>query len=146
MSEAPAEPLALALRLGVAGLGGLAVGIEREWSAKSARRPRFAGVRTFLLLGFIGGLSATLHLHGQTAAGTVVLVAACALTIVAYGATALQGDVDGTTEVSALLVLAAGALAGSGQLGLASAVYAVTALVLVEKSRIHALVHRIQSE
>ena len=43
MSDAPeAEPLALALRLGVAALGGLAVGIEREWSAKTARRRRNA--------------------------------------------------------------------------------------------------------
>ncbi len=40
-----------ALRLAVAAFGGLAVGIEREWSASARRRaPKFAGVRTFLLL------------------------------------------------------------------------------------------------
>jgi nucleotide-binding universal stress UspA family protein len=47
---------------------------------------------------------------------------------------------------SALVVLAAGYLAGLGRLGPASAIFAVTALVLVEKSRIHGLVHRIRSE
>jgi hypothetical protein len=55
------DTLDIATRLGVAALGGLAVGIEREWSARARTRPaRFAGVRTFLLLGLLGGLGATL--------------------------------------------------------------------------------------
>jgi uncharacterized membrane protein YhiD involved in acid resistance len=50
-----------AVRLGVAALAGLAVGVEREWSSsRGERAPRFAGVRTFLLLGLIGGLAAKL--------------------------------------------------------------------------------------
>jgi uncharacterized membrane protein (DUF4010 family) len=64
----------------------------------------------------------------------------------AYLVAARGGDVDGTTEVSALIVLAAGALAGRGHLALASALSALTALVLVEKGRIHALVHSLRSE
>jgi hypothetical protein len=45
------DSLEPALRLGVAALGGLAVDIEREWSAHARIRPaRFAGVRTFLVL------------------------------------------------------------------------------------------------
>jgi uncharacterized membrane protein (DUF4010 family) len=141
------DTLDLATRLGVAALGGLAVGIEREWSARARARPaRFAGVRTFLLLGLLGGLGATLgHLVGP-AVGLVVLMAAGALVVGAYVVTARGGDVDGTTEVSALVVLAAGALAGRGYLALASALTALTALVLVEKSRIHAIVYRLQSE
>ena len=44
----PMELVDTALRLGVAGLGGLAVGVEREWSARQrARKHDFAGVRTF---------------------------------------------------------------------------------------------------
>ena len=50
---------------------------------------------------------------------------------------------DGTTEVAALVVLAAGVLAGIGALALASAVIAVTCLLLVEKSRLHGLVGRV---
>lgn len=39
------------IRLAVAGLGGLAVGIEREWSGGArGRAPRFAGVRRNLIL------------------------------------------------------------------------------------------------
>jgi uncharacterized membrane protein (DUF4010 family) len=141
------DALDVATRLGVAALGGLAVGIEREWSARARARPaRFAGVRTFLLLGLLGGLGTTLPDLAGPAVGLVVLAAAGALVVGAYVVTAHGGDVDGTTEVSALVVLAAGALAGRGYLALASALSALTALVLVEKSRIHALVYRLQSE
>jgi uncharacterized membrane protein (DUF4010 family) len=139
--------IGVTIRLGVATLGGLAVGIEREWSTKEAGRvPRFAGVRTFAFLGLIGGLSAELYSRGLAAAGAAILGAACVLVVVAYGLAARRGDVDATTEVSALIVLAAGVLAGTGRLQVASALFAITALLLIEKSRIHALVHRIQSE
>jgi uncharacterized membrane protein (DUF4010 family) len=130
-------------RLAVAGLGGLAVGIEREWSFQArGRAPRFAGVRTFLLLGLLGGLAPQLD---PGAAGVALLVAAAALVVAAYIVAARAGDVDGTTEVAALLVLGAAGLAGTGRLGLASGLFALTALVLVEKSRMHALVARLQS-
>jgi len=136
-----------ALRLGVAALAGLAVGVEREWSSgQGERAPRFAGVRTFLLLGLIGGLAADLHGRGQTAAGALLLAATGALVVAAYVMAARGGDVDGTTEVSALLVLAMGALAGSGQLVLACALSALTALVLVEKTRIHSFVLRMEPQ
>jgi uncharacterized membrane protein (DUF4010 family) len=141
------DALTLATRLGVAALGGLAVGIEREWSARARARPaRFAGVRTFLLLGLLGALATTLFDHAGPPVGLVVLAAAAGLVVGAYVVTARGGDVDGTTEVSALVVLGAGALAGSGHLALASGLAALTALVLVEKSRIHGLVHRLRSE
>jgi len=137
----------VAVRLGVAGLGGLAVGIEREWSGRAADRVmRFAGVRTFLLLGLIGGICAELQRRGQAGAGVAVLGAAALLAVVAYGLKAQKGDLEGTTEVSALLVLGAGFLSGMGLLGLASGLFAITALVLVEKSRMHSLVERIQSQ
>jgi uncharacterized membrane protein (DUF4010 family) len=141
------DAVEVAARLGVAALGGLAVGVEREWSARArSRPPRFAGVRTLLLLGLLGGLGATLADLVAPAVGLAVLAAAAALIVGAYVVTARGGDVDGTTEVSALVVLAAGALAGKGYLALASGLSALTALVLVEKSRIHALVHRLRSE
>ena len=142
------DALQVATRLGVAALGGLAVGIEREWSTRARARPaRFAGVRTFLLIGLLGGLGATLSELAGPAIGLTVIAAAAALVVGAYIVTAAQGgDVDGTTEVSALVVLAAGAVAGTGRLALASALSALTVLVLVEKSRIHTLVHRLRSE
>jgi hypothetical protein len=101
----PAEPF---LRLAVAALGGLAVGIEREWSAKVAGGvARFAGVRTFLLLGLIGGLVGELHRGGAPLVGAALIVAAAAVAVAAYAAAAIRGHADGTTEVAAVVVLAA---------------------------------------
>jgi uncharacterized membrane protein (DUF4010 family) len=135
------------LRLAVAALGGLAVGIEREWSARRERdHSRFGGVRTFLLLGLVGGLGATLGRELGVWAGALLLAGAFALLVAAYFVSATQGTIDATTEVAGALVVGAGALAGAGQLAVASALFAGTALVLVEKSRMHAAVERLRSE
>lgn len=135
------------VRLAVGGLCGLAVGVEREWSARrGGRTHEFAGVRTLLLLGLLGALAAELHLAGWAFAAGALVAGAVALTATAYVYAARGGDADATTEVAALLVLAASGLAGLGHLAVASGLAAVTALVLVEKSRIHALVYGIRSE
>ena len=142
-----ADPGEIALRLAVASLGGLAVGIEREWSMRRGRHsPHFAGIRTFLFLGLLGALGAALILDGLVAAGVAVFIATAALIVVAYALSSRRTrDVGGTTEVAALIVLSAGALAGLGYLTLASGLFALTALVLVEKSAFHGFVNRIES-
>ncbi len=142
----PQEMMDVVLRLIVASLGGLAVGIEREWSMKRGQHaPHFAGTRTFLLLGLTGGLGAWLIHAGLSTAGTAFLIAGAALIVVSYGITSRSNDVGGTTEVAALVVLASGALAGNGQLALASGLFAMTTLVLAEKSSFHTFVERIRS-
>jgi uncharacterized membrane protein (DUF4010 family) len=134
------------VHIGAAALGGLAVGIEREWSGHaSGPQARFAGVRTFTLLGGLAGVAGWLWMHGDHAPAAVVLASAGALILVAYVA-AMRQDIGGTTEVAALVVLAAGFLAGSGRLTLASGVIATTVLMLVEKSGLHALVARLNDE
>jgi uncharacterized membrane protein (DUF4010 family) len=140
------ETLDVAVRFAVAALGGLAVGIEREWSVKRGRHtPHFAGIRTFLLLGLVGALGAELVRAGPGAAGAMLFVAGSLLIVVAYAITSRGGDVGGTTEVAALIVLAGGALAGMGRLTLASALFAITTLILVQKSLFHTFVARIRS-
>jgi uncharacterized membrane protein (DUF4010 family) len=136
-----------AIRLAVAALGGLAVGIEREWSVKRGRHaPHFAGTRTFLLMGLLGALGAELMRSGFQAAAAALFVAAAALVVVAYAITSRREDVGGTTEIAALLVLVGGTLAGMGRLTEASALFAITTLVLAEKSRLHGFVEKIQSQ
>ncbi len=127
----------------VAALGGAAIGVEREWSGHaSGPAARFAGVRTFTLLGVMAGVSGWLWRMNALALAAVLLAGGAALVVAAYVA-ASRKEVDGTTEVAALVVLAAGALAGSGRLAVASAIVAASALLLVEKSRLHALVARL---
>jgi uncharacterized membrane protein (DUF4010 family) len=134
-------------RLLVSALGGLAVGVEREWSARAAGGvKRFAGVRTFLLVGLVAGIAAELTASGATTAGPILLAAAALLTVASFTVHALAGELDATTEVAALSVLGSGWLSGSGQIVLGSALAALTALVLAEKTWLHGAVERLRSE
>jgi uncharacterized membrane protein (DUF4010 family) len=135
--------LSSSLNVGVAVLGGLAVGIERQWSGKAqGPRARFAGVRTFTLLGLVAGLSGWLWTVGLTGLSIVLLAGLSALVVIAYQA-ASRTDVEGTTEVAAFVVLAAGVLSGAGLRQVASAIIAVTVLLLVEKKQLHRIVGKL---
>jgi uncharacterized membrane protein (DUF4010 family) len=94
------------------------------------------------MLGAVGGFSGWLWTAGVTAPAAILLAGAVAVVAAAYVAGSRQ-DIDGTTEVAALVVLAAGLLAGMGSVRLASGIIALLTLLLVEKSRLHALVQRI---
>ncbi len=119
------------------------MGLEREWSGHaSGPEAHFAGFRTFTLLGGMAGLAGWLWALSFQPLAIVLLAGATALVVVAYVA-ASRRHVDGTTEVAALVVLAAGVLAGTGSLVLSSAVIALTTLLLIEKSRLHATIARI---
>jgi len=131
------------LALVVSALGGAAVGLERQWSGHAeGPSARFAGIRTFAMLGALGGLSGWLVSTGGTVLAGVLLSGGVAITVVAYVAASRQ-EIDGTTEVAALVVMGAAVLAGMGQLRVASGIVAVEVLLLVEKSRLHSLVRRI---
>jgi uncharacterized membrane protein (DUF4010 family) len=129
-----------------AALGGAAIGVERQRSGHaSGSQARFGGVRTFTLLGGVAGIAGWLVTIGLVGLAVVLSTGAVALVIAGYVA-ASRRDVDGTTEVAALVVIAAGIAAGMGWLALASGSIAVTTLLLVEKSRLHALVGRLDDE
>ncbi len=133
------------LRLTVSGLIGLAIGVEREWSGHaSGPRARFAGVRTFFLLGLLSGIAGLLADRDQVLLAAVLLAGPALLAVAAYVVASLEtGDRDGTTEAAALLVLATGGLAGMGQASIAAAIAVLAALALAEKSRVRELITRI---
>jgi uncharacterized membrane protein (DUF4010 family) len=127
----------------IAALGGAAVGLERQWSGHaSGPAARFAGIRTFTMLGAVAGFCGWLWKSSLTAPATILFAGAVAIVVAAYVA-ASRHDVDATTEVAALVVLTAGLLAGTGAFRVASGIIALEALLLVEKSRLHAVVQRI---
>jgi uncharacterized membrane protein (DUF4010 family) len=133
------------LRVAVAGLIGLAIGVEREWSGHaSGPRARFAGVRTFFLLGLVGGIAGWLSAQDRLLLAAVLVGGSASLAVAAYVVASKQtGDRDGTTEAAALLVLATGSLSGLGYETLAAGVAAVAVLALAEKSRIREFIARI---
>ena len=127
MSLQPTSVIGIA----IAALGGAAVGLEREWSGHAGgAEAHFAGIRTFTLLGGMAGVAGWLWTLGFRPVAIVLLAGATALVVAAY-VSASRRDVDGTTEVAALVVLSAGVLAGTGYLVLASAIVAITTLLLV---------------
>jgi hypothetical protein len=75
----------------IATLGGAAIGVERERSGH-AKGPaaRFAGVRTFTLLGGLAGLAGWLWAAGMTWLAVVLAAGGAALVVVAYQAVAAR--------------------------------------------------------
>src|SRR5215467_2188294 len=86
-----------AVGLLIATLGGAAVGLEREWSGHaSGPRARFAGIRTFTLLGLGAGVAGWLWSNGLQVFAAIVAAGMAALIVAAYVA-ASRVEVDGTT-------------------------------------------------
>jgi uncharacterized membrane protein (DUF4010 family) len=135
--------LQAAIGICIATLGGLAVGLEREWSGHaSGPHARFAGIRTFTLLGLLGGVSGWMWSMGQQLLPGLLVAGAVGLTVAAYSV-ASRHDIEGTTEVAALVVLAAALAAGMHRWVPAAAIFAFTTFLLVEKSGIHGMVRRL---
>lgn len=131
------------VRIAIAALGGAAIGLERQWSGHaSGPAARIGGIRTFTLLGGLAGVAGWLWVDGAAPLAAVLLAGAVGIVIAGY--VAISGkDVEGTTEVAALVTVGAGVLSGLGYLALASGIIAVTALLLVEKTRLHSTVEKL---
>ena len=140
--------LTLAFDLLVAALVGLAVGVEREWSGHSTGPDgRFAGARTFALLGAIGGFAGWFIRLGHPALAAMVAAGGVLLPIVAYWATMRRPGTttDGTTEVVAVMVVAIGITAGLGHRSPAAAAGAMIVVLLSEKSWIQRTLERVDA-
>jgi uncharacterized membrane protein (DUF4010 family) len=135
-----------ALGVVVAALGGAAIGVERQWSGHAGgTHPHLGGIRTFTLIGGAAGLAGVLATAGYGAVAAAVVTGLVALIVLGYLA-ASRNHIDATTEVAAVVVVATGFLAGMGWIQLSSGAVAITALLLIEKSRLHAFVERIDDE
>ena len=125
----------LGLALGI----GLLIGIERGWRMREEMPGgRVAGVRTFTLLGLIGGL-AGLQLSGPLAAVTAVLAAAAAVTIIiGYSLDARrEGNLSATSAVAGLITILLGGIGASGQMALASVGAGATVILLALREPMH---------
>ena len=135
-----------AARIGIAVLIGLATGLERQWSGHATGPDaRFAGLRTFSLLGALGGIAGVLTQASYVMLAAVLALGGVALCVGGYVVATRRptATTDGTTEAAALTVIALGILAGLGWLGLAAGGGAILVLVLREKERLHWMVQRV---
>lgn len=134
------------VRLAIASLVGLGVGLEREWSGHATGPDaRFAGLRTFFLLGLIGGIAGLLLSQSHEAVASVIIAGAMAMSVGAYlmAVRRPETELDGTTEVAALSVVLLGTLAGDGFLALSAGAGSLVVLALSEKTRLHWVVRRV---
>lgn len=134
VSASLSEP---AVRLIIAAALGLFLGLEREWSEKSA------GVRTFSLIS-LSGATATL-LEEQTGAGAELLAVGALLVVLFGGLLAVQGlreeDEDAalslTTTVSMFVAYGIGALTAAGLVIEGVTVAVLSSVLLVLKRELH---------
>ena len=136
------------VRLGMALLLGLIIGIQRGWVQREEEGGRrVAGVRTYALIGLMGGASALLAEHYDVlvlvgmSLGLAVLVTAAYLSNLR-----IRPDLSITGAVSSLLTFSFGALAVAGYLAPAAAATVVTAVVLDFKPELHGLLRHIREQ
>jgi uncharacterized membrane protein (DUF4010 family) len=138
--------LEMAARLAIASLVALASGLEREWSGHtSGPNARFAGIRTFFMLGLVGGVTGILADLSYSAVAAALALGASALCVAAYATSVRRAgaEADGTTEAAALAVIALGVVAGIGYLGIAAGAGALVVLMLREKQHLHRFVRQL---
>jgi uncharacterized membrane protein (DUF4010 family) len=135
--------------LGVALAIGLLIGLERGWKLREEQEgQRVAGVRTYGLIGLLGGTSALLAEQlGPLIMGLMLLGLTGALTAVyVVNASQDESDVGITSLMAALLSFVFGALAGFGEVAIAGAAAVITTLLLGYKSLLHQWVSNLKGK
>ena len=142
MSVSTTAPLAL--DPAVSGLAaslavGLIVGLERGWQGREqADGGRVAGLRTYALIGMLGGGSGVLGARFGAAPLAAGLLGLALIGAVSYReGVRSSGSLSATSAIAALLTYVLGALAASGEPMLAVAAAVVAAVLLDMKSALH---------
>lgn len=136
----------LAVALGI----GLLVGLERGWKTREVEGGRrAAGIRTFALIGLLGGIVAALAQATSSALGEGLVlgfgfaVFAAVFAVFERDADRAAGSYSATTTVAGLLTFVLGAFALLGDLRAAAAVAVAATGILAARKDIHAWVARI---
>jgi len=125
---------------------GLVVGVERGWrERREAQGSRTAGIRTYALLGLLGGVCAAL---AEALASPALLIAAGVATTALFSAFKYREmvrdeDYSITGLVAAMLVFALGALAVVGDTAVAAAGAIATAGLLAAREGLHRIVRHL---
>ncbi len=129
----------LLTRLGLALAVGLLVGVERGWREREqAEGERTAGLRTFALIGLLGGVSGALFpVVGPLPFAAAFFAFAGGFTLFKWRESEREGDFGATTLVAALLTFALGSLAVLGDMTVAAAAAVAMVALLAAKRWLH---------
>lgn len=128
---------------------GLLIGVERGWAQREVTEgQRIAGVRTYALLGLLGGMVGVLSLDGGAAVVVAGLLAVTAVIVAAYvmGFRIADADVGITSAIASLTTFVLAIVAGRGDIELAGAGAVMTVLLLGFKPELHGSLERINRE
>jgi uncharacterized membrane protein (DUF4010 family) len=133
------DELDLYSRIGLALAIGLMVGIERGWHGRGeSEGQRVAGIRTFALIGLLGGIIGALSDELDDLFLALAFAAVTALVIVTYlGRLRIAADIGMTTQVAAVATFALGLLAVRGDMSVAAAAAVVMTALLASKALLH---------
>jgi uncharacterized membrane protein (DUF4010 family) len=135
----------LATRLGLALALGFVIGLERGWKEREeGEGHRTAGLRTFSLIGLMGGIFGALSLGGDRiliSAGFLLTGAALAAFMWREGER--EGDYSATTLVAALLTFLLGAFAVLGDMAVTAGAGVATVGLLAYKRQLHGFLARL---
>ncbi len=136
--------LELFKRLAVALAIGLLVGLERGWQAREdADGERTAGVRTYALVGLLGGVASALSPDNPIALGVFFTAFTATFAAFYWREVIAEGRFGVTSVVAAMLTFAGGAYAVRGEPQVAVAVAVVMTLLLALKQPLHRWLQRL---
>src|SRR3989338_505240 len=128
---------------------GLLIGVESGWKEGDAKEGKLiAGVRTFGLIGLLGGGSALLaeRLGALTLGLAFIGIAGALTTVYIVNLRRDDDDVSITSLITGLLTFVFGALAATGEVAIAAASAVVTTLLLSYKPLIHRWVNALEAD
>jgi uncharacterized membrane protein (DUF4010 family) len=130
------ERLLLALAIG------LLIGVERGWQERDVKDGgRAAGVRTYALIGLLGGISALLSTFvGNFFLGAALLAFAASLAIFEWREAEASNNASATGLIAGLLAFVLGAYAVLGNMVVAGASGIAATIILAERQTLHAFV------
>jgi uncharacterized membrane protein (DUF4010 family) len=139
------DSISILQRLTLALSIGLLIGIERGWQERAGKDgSRAAGVRTYALIGLLGGVCAAL----ETLAGDALLAASfvaltAGLAVFEWREASAAGSASATGLIAGLVTFALGAYAEMGSMAAAAAAGIGTTIVLAERQVLHDFVARL---
>jgi uncharacterized membrane protein (DUF4010 family) len=134
------------IRLAVALAIGLLIGVERGWQERGAPEgSRVAGVRTYALIGLLGGVSGLLAEQlGGVSLGLIFVGLAGSLTVAHVLDQRRGADLGITSLVASLTTFVLAAMAALGELVVSASAAVVTTLLLGYKPLIHQWVNALE--
>jgi uncharacterized membrane protein (DUF4010 family) len=125
---------------------GLLIGVERGWKLRGQKPgTRVAGVRTFSMLGLVGGIAGLSGRLGHPTVAAAFAIGAVTLMVIAYSGQ-LESQHDSATAVAAIVTIGIGFLAGVGEPSLAIACAAISVALLAMREELHGLIDKLDEQ